>query len=639
MAPWASRGATWTRGEYQFENSYPTGTNPWALGAYTTGNMAKGIRDYAINDNPLNYSDIGFDTTGPEVHADGEVWNGSLWEVRQALVDKWDAAGFHYTDQALQKKCAEATATETPLNASACPGNRRWLQLIYDAWLLQPGATDMLQARNAMLAADQMRFGGANQAVLDEAFARRGMGADASTPTPDSEDVTPSFRSAYGNNPVVTFSSASAGRVYVGDYEARATPVADTDPSTGLGATARFTPGVYRVTFVSATNGFRRFLMTVPDSAAAIKQPIDDAALNLAAAPSGASVIAGATTAGSLNAASLIDGTENTNWAGVTATNVDVSHPGVAVDLAGGVQSISAAKVSALLRPVPASATGLPLLAGAAQDDDPDSASRFTALRQFALQACTSGCDNPANYKTFYTSPADAFPGDIPRPVAPDQTMRTFRFAPVQAAAVRLVALQNQCTGQAKYAGEQDADPTNDTDCKTASDRGTIVHAAELQVFGGPIPDDPAGGTAGTGVPCSGTPGTGTSALPAPQCVPPTALKAVKTHTRIRLPRIWQVRGQESAELRYQVVAKTTSAGKKVGVAVIRVDGHKVKRVKIAVTTKHGKKVIGKIYRIPRTLSLGKHVVQVRFKSRDKTHFTGSKSRRVVITVVRSRPH
>ena len=52
-----------------------------------------------------------------------------------------------------------------------------------------------------------------------------------------------------------------------------------------------------------------------------------------------------------------------------------------------------------------------------------------------------------------------------------------------RAAGVRLVALENQCTGFAGYAGEQDNDPTNDTDCKTASDRGTIVHAAELQVY------------------------------------------------------------------------------------------------------------------------------------------------------------
>ena len=48
---------------------------------------------------------------------------------------------------------------------------------------------------------------------------------------------------------------------------------------------------------------------------------------------------------------------------------------------------------------------------------------------------------------------------------------------------MRLVTLENQCTGYAGYAGEQDTDPANATDCKTASDRGTIVHAAELQVF------------------------------------------------------------------------------------------------------------------------------------------------------------
>ena len=48
---------------------------------------------------------------------------------------------------------------------------------------------------------------------------------------------------------------------------------------------------------------------------------------------------------------------------------------------------------------------------------------------------------------------------------------------------MRLVALENQCTGYEGYAGEIDADPLNDTDCATASDRGTIVHAAELQVY------------------------------------------------------------------------------------------------------------------------------------------------------------
>ena len=48
---------------------------------------------------------------------------------------------------------AQATATRTPLPPSRCPGNRRWIQLVFDAFLLQQGATSMLDARDAMLAA------------------------------------------------------------------------------------------------------------------------------------------------------------------------------------------------------------------------------------------------------------------------------------------------------------------------------------------------------------------------------------------------------------------------------------------------------------------------------------------------------
>jgi hypothetical protein len=48
---------------------------------------------------------------------------------------------------------------------------------------------------------------------------------------------------------------------------------------------------------------------------------------------------------------------------------------------------------------------------------------------------------------------------------------------------VRLVALENQCTGYAGYAGELDNDPLNDTDCAEASDADLSVRAAELQLF------------------------------------------------------------------------------------------------------------------------------------------------------------
>ncbi|MEP9361451.1 M36 family metallopeptidase [Nocardioides sp. CN2-186] len=450
--------------EYMFANGYSTGTSPWVVGPYATGNPTSGIRDYPIDANPLNYSDYGFDTTGPEVHADGEIWNGTQWQVRQALVDQWNKK-YPYADKALQKRCATAKGAQSPLPADLCPGNRRWIQLVYDAFLLQQGATSMLDARDAMIAADTMRFDGADLTSLWAAFAKRGMGADASTPDSDSDQPTPSFASPRSKNGTVHFVSSVPGKVYVGRYEARVTPV---------GKTEKFTPGRYQMLFVSPGTGFKRFAMSVEPGQQTVRITTSK---NLAAAKSGASVIA--STDGSLNPEALIDGTEDTNWGGVTADNVDATNPFVTVDLAGSKpRSIHRVQVSAMLHAAPADPNELPLAA------DPDSGSRFTALRQFALEACVKSCSSPnATWKRFFTSKPDAFPAVLPRPVAPDLTLRSFAVPTTKAAAIRFVVLENQCTGYAGYAGEQDNDPANDTDCKTASDRGTIVHAAELQVY------------------------------------------------------------------------------------------------------------------------------------------------------------
>jgi hypothetical protein len=490
-------GESWSdldAAEYMFSHGYSNGGNIWAVGVYATQNPDRAIRDFSINHNPLNYSDYGFDTTGPEVHADGEIWNGTQWEVRQALVDKWNKE-YPYANANLQRYCSVSQVPNGPRHASTCPGNRRWIQLIFDSFLLQQGATSMLDARDAMLAADEMRFKGQDKAAMWAAFARRGMGATASVKNADDTDPVPSFATpkGQGRNVAVTFKAKGAGTVYIGRYEARATPVADLVPSTSLGKTIQMTPGTYDAVYASPTRGFTRFTIKVKPvkhgkkGKKTRKQKVKiKTAPNYAAAAAGATVIG--STAGSRNPGFLIDGTEATNWGGVTTDNVDVSHPYVAVDLAGTkARKINRINVSAYLTPAPASGTGLPLFGGKV-DDDPDSGSRFTALRQFALEVCASNCSSPsAQWSRVFTSTADAFPSVLPRPVSPDLTLRSFKVGGkkgVKAAAVRLVALQNQCTGYAGYGGEQDNDPLNDTDCKTASDRGTIVHAAELQVFG-----------------------------------------------------------------------------------------------------------------------------------------------------------
>jgi hypothetical protein len=480
-------GESWgdlTAAEYLFSHHYSNGADPWAVGPYATGNKRVGIRDYAIDRNPLNYSDYGFDSTGPEVHADGEIWNGTQFAVRQALVRKWNAR-YRYSNRALQRRCADGSATGGPLPSTRCPGNRRWIQLMFDAFLLQQGATSMLDARDAMLAADQMRYGGANQKALWLAFARRGMGVDARTPNADSSDPRPGFRSPRTRPAVVTFRPREGrhparGRVYIGRWEARATPVADTLRKTPLDATVALSPGSYDVLFAGPGTGLTRSRITVRAGQRVTRTL--RLARNLASATNGATVARASD--GSLNPGSLIDDTEATSWAGVnTDASVDAKHPFVVVDLAGGRHVIRSARVSAMLHPAPASGSDLPLA------QDPDSGARFTALRRFALDTCvqtrSNRCTSPgARWKRVYTSPADAFPAVRPRPVAPNLALRSFDIPDTVATHVRFVALENQCTGYRGYAGEQDGDPTNDTDCKAASDQDLSVRAAELELFG-----------------------------------------------------------------------------------------------------------------------------------------------------------
>lgn len=626
-------GESWgdlVAGEYQFSHGYSNGGNVWAVGAYATGNTDTAIRDYSIDDNPLNFSDYGFDSTGPEVHADGEIWNGTMWEVRQALVEAYDAR-FPYDDAALQLACAQATPTATPRPVDTCPGNRRWVQLMFDSFLLQQGATSMLDARDAMIAADRMRFGGANEDVLWAAFARRGMGVDASVADADDHEPTPSFASPTGPNASITFATTGSARIYVGDYEARVTPVADTDPGTALGASATFTPGTYEMLAVSPDRGFTRWTMTVPADGASRIETVGDV-VNLASSAAGAAVI-GATD-GALNPEALIDGTEATNWGGVTEAQVDESNPSVAVDLAGDVSTVRRVQVSAHLTPAPESGTGVPLA-----QEDPDSGSRFTALRQFALEACTTACESAdAVWTRFYTSPTDAFPSTLPRPVAPTLTMRGFDVPDTEAAAVRLVTLENQCTGQEAYAGQQTASTTVPTDCKTGSDRGTIVHAAELQVFGedATLPQQP--GAPGTGTD-DGTDdgtgdgtgsGTGTSTGSDPAATTGTtdltsdpAGAALPTRTRMIVKRAYQTRRKPAPVLFLTV---RSAAEKEPGRFVVRLAAKKWKVVPTADGTAR--------VRVPRkALRPGRTTVRVRFLPADTKAFTSSRTRLRSITV------
>ncbi|HWS55500.1 MAG TPA: M36 family metallopeptidase [Pyrinomonadaceae bacterium] len=469
--------------------SFPVNSeNPFAVGPYVTGNKERGIRNYGMNRNkvlpftsswglnPLNYSDVGYDMTGPQVHADGEIWSATNYDIRQALVAKYHST-HPATNKTVQRRCADGV-----LPADQCPGNRRWIQIVFDAFLLMQPGVSMLDARDAYLAADLMRFGGANQKELWRVFAQRGMGQFASTAGTDDGDPVPSFESALEASTPVKFvvkdenGLAVKAKVYVGHYEARATPVADTDGATALPATAKFVAGSYD--FVVQANGYGhvRFARKLGGTT-----PVD---LVVTMPTNLASTHKGATAAGDgFFHSQLIDDTENSGW---VANNrlPDVAGTRVTVDLAGGARSVRRVQVSAIISP-------------SDQDTGPDNSSlsknRFVALRQFEVWVCNQGANllNPnclstldAGFTKIYTSPASALPGTAPRPAAPDLILRSFDVPATTATHVQLRVVSNQCTGGPQFQGDQDNDPLNDSDCRSGSASDNTVRAQEFQVFG-----------------------------------------------------------------------------------------------------------------------------------------------------------
>jgi extracellular elastinolytic metalloproteinase len=441
--------------------------NRFAIGPYVTSDKQAGIRNYGMNRSPLNYSDVGYDVTGPQVHADGEIWSATNFDIRQAMIARYDSR-FPAGDAALQRRCADG---QRP--ADRCPGNRRWIQIVFDAYLLMPSAVSMVDARDAYLAADLLRFGGANQATLWNAFARRGLGEGAFSNTNADPDPVPSFTSPYQSEARVRFrpvdedGHAVVGQLFVGRYQGRAVPVADTDPATPLGATFRIVPGTYDL--IARADGFGMKRLTQRFRSGQTRNLTVSLPRNLASASSGATA-----SGDGVNLDSLIDDTEATNWAslGVAVHGRQVT---VRLDPSRPSHQITRVQVSAHLRPP-----------NPADPTDP-AQSRFSALRQFEILACQAkagvDCADDADFTVVFTSPANAFPAIAPRPRAPELIMRSFDIPRTRATHVRLRVLTNQCTGAPDYQGEQDNDPRAATDCTTASAQALNVRAAELQVF------------------------------------------------------------------------------------------------------------------------------------------------------------
>jgi extracellular elastinolytic metalloproteinase len=483
--------------EYFRGNGISTGegANPFALAPYVSGNKQRGIRNYGMNQSPLNYSNLGYDGNGStSPHADGEIWSATNYDLAEALNAKYDAQ-FPSSDKALQLRCAEGV-----LPADQCPGNRRWAQIMFDGFLLNPAGSSMLDSRDAMLAADLLRFDGANQAELWRAFAKRGMGGTASSDGVDDRDPVPGWSSPLADDEAtVTFTATGADgseiegmQVFTGVYEARITPTADNDPETPVGSSVEFVPGTYEFLAQAPGYGAVRFTETFgPGEDRVVEVPMRT---NLASAANGATA-----TGDGVNLESLIDDTESTNWASLESAGTASEGRGEGNQVRGRQVTVQVGETPVMISDVQVSAALRPT---DADNADPGSQSRFSALRSFEILVCDvtvngNTCDDDeAEFDIVYRSGSDAFPGVRPRPAAPDLTLRGFDVRDVEATHVRIRVRDSQCTGGPAYQG--DVNPSNDPvfsnpDCdslESTPDRAVLsppydqVRVAELQVFG-----------------------------------------------------------------------------------------------------------------------------------------------------------
>lgn len=134
------------------------GVEPRSIGTFAAGQSTagSGIRrqrystDLAVNNQ--TYDDI-IGTGAP--HPLGEIWAATLWDIYWAFADKY---GYD----------------PDPRNQTA--GNNIALQLIMDGMKLQSCQPGFVDGRDGIIAADLILHNGANECLLWEIFARRGLG-------------------------------------------------------------------------------------------------------------------------------------------------------------------------------------------------------------------------------------------------------------------------------------------------------------------------------------------------------------------------------------------------------------------------------------------------------------------------------
>ncbi|MBZ5733663.1 M36 family metallopeptidase [Nocardioides sp. TRM66260-LWL] len=385
---------------YAMNHLFREGLSRTAVVAAYVGDPHRGIRNWNYAESPLTLGDYGYDLTGPEVHADGEIWTATLWELRSQILR---AVG---GDQRRASDVAE--------------------HLVTDAMPISPQAPSMLDMRDAIVKAARLRYGTRYLDAVWTAFANRGMGVSAKVAGETDTDPRPGFdvpTAARNGRLRFVVTNASTGRpvegvrLLGGEFEARATPFATTDAAGR--ARAAFVRGSHLLTIQAPGFGLTHTTLRVTGSRT-VRLAIRP---NVLSAQTGAKVVKVTSEQDATPAAALLDDTEATSWRTADAgTAYNAGRKAQATIRLGRSARIDTLAVSVY---------------------KPTNAPRFAAARQVRVETSRDG-------RRWTTAKVASFSFDGPRPTAPDLNLQTLRLAePVTASFVRVTPLRTFGDGAA----------------------------------------------------------------------------------------------------------------------------------------------------------------------------------------------
>lgn len=158
-------------------------TTNWATATINDGTIPRPVGTYVLNQpvtgsgirlfryctnmavNPLTYASMGVPPVGTEVHNIGEIWCMALWEMTWEIIQQTGVINPDLLN---------------PAGAGGVGGNSIAYKLVTEGMRLQPCSPGYIDARNAILQADTLLYGGQYSCSIWKAFAKRGMGRNAS---------------------------------------------------------------------------------------------------------------------------------------------------------------------------------------------------------------------------------------------------------------------------------------------------------------------------------------------------------------------------------------------------------------------------------------------------------------------------